>query len=158
MLITVDRFNSISDATISTIKLNRGCPQFFGLEDGFREVKVPDETRIPAGVYRVGVRTFGPTNEKYSKRYPEFHHGMLEIMNVSGFTDVLIHVGNSIADTAGCLLVAYGATMTPTRYFLTNSRDGYEQLYREVIDYAIKDDLQIRFVDSDRAAIQQSMI
>ena len=53
MLITVDRFKSDDDATLSKVDID-GQFVCFGLEDEYREDKVANETRIPAGRYRIG--------------------------------------------------------------------------------------------------------
>ena len=57
------------------------------------EAKVPGRTAIPAGRYRIVMR-----------QSPKF--GVVpELLDVPGFTDILIHAGNTDADTQGCLLV-----------------------------------------------------
>jgi hypothetical protein len=111
MKITVDRFISDSDSTISHIYID-GSYECFGLEDEYREEKVPKETRIPAGTYKVGVRTVGRLHGKYSKRFPKFHKGMLHILDVPNFEYILIHCGNTDDQTEGCLLVGSTADTT----------------------------------------------
>lgn len=90
MKITVDRFTSDNESTVSHISVDDKfvC---FGLEDEFRAVKVPKETRIPAGTYEVALRTRGKHHQKYKQRFKEIHRGMLEILNVPGFTDILTY-------------------------------------------------------------------
>lgn len=58
------------------------------------EKKVYGETCIPFGVYKVVV-TMSP---KFKRELPR-------LLNVPSFDGVLIHRGNSAADTAGCILV-----------------------------------------------------
>ena len=41
----------------------------FTLEDEARKVKVSGETRIPAGTYKLGLRTVGGFHGRYSKKY-----------------------------------------------------------------------------------------
>ena len=53
-----------------------------------------DKGAIPAGRYRIWLR--------YS---PKFQMLLPEISNVPGFTDILIHAGNTEKDTLGCVLV-----------------------------------------------------
>lgn len=93
-----------ADFTISRLSIN-GAFECFTLEDEWRAVKVPGETRIPAGVFPVKLRTFGGFHERYAKRFPGMHVGMLEITGVPNFSDVLFHIGNTDEDTRGCLLV-----------------------------------------------------
>ena len=51
MMITVDRFKSDADATISKVNVD-GQFVCFGLEDEYRAENVANETRIPAGQYQ----------------------------------------------------------------------------------------------------------
>lgn len=57
-------------------------------------VKVPGESAIPAGRYRVALT--------WSNRLQRV---LPLLLDVPGFTGVRIHAGNTAADTAGCLLV-----------------------------------------------------
>jgi len=70
----------------------------FTIEDEFRVPKIPEETRIPAGFYKIGL-TYSP------KFTPKYGHKMLQILDVPGFDRILIHPGNTEKDTAGCILV-----------------------------------------------------
>lgn len=69
------------------------------LEDKVRdlaggEVKVPGETAIPEGVYRVIVN-----------RSPKFGRELPRLLDVPMFEGVLMHRGNTAEDSAGCILV-----------------------------------------------------
>lgn len=72
----------------------------FIIEDGYRKEKQPGETRIPDGTYPISKRTFGRFFNRYKKTVPFIPH----LDNVPNFKDILIHPGNFIADTRGCLL------------------------------------------------------
>lgn len=69
------------------------------------EKKVPGETAIPNGNYRITMRVQSP---KFS-RYPQYARckGYLpRLLDVPGFDGVLIHIGNDpTVDSAGCILV-----------------------------------------------------
>lgn len=83
----------------------------FILEDGYRERKVMHETRIPPGTYKIVQRKYGKFYDRFSKLYRLAF--MSEIADVPGFTDILIHPGNTIGDTSGCLLTGTAAGIDP---------------------------------------------
>ncbi len=153
--IIVDRFRSDHDATLSRVRAEAldgdvlySC---FGLEDEARAIKVYGETRIPAGVYKVGVRTEGGFHRRYSedRRFRDIHEGMLHILDVPGFDWILIHVGNNDDDTAGCLLV--GECADTKRMIITRSAAAYRALYLAVIGAAKAGRLVIEVQDNDGA-------
>ena len=101
-------------ATIGTVTVD-GVPLCYSLEDPVRardddgsgmieaaevaRVKVPGETAIPAGRYRVEMDA--------SPKFGRVPH----VRSVPGFTDILIHKGNRAVDTRGCILP--GMTRSP---------------------------------------------
>lgn len=95
------------------------------MEDDYDEKKVYGHTRIKAGRYQVKLRKYGRHHDKYKLRFPEFHIGMLQIMDVPEFTDILIHCGCTPMDTAGCVL-------TGTRKIHSTRIVGSEIAYREI--------------------------
>lgn len=61
-------------------------------------------TAIPTGKYRLTLEVQSPKYSKF-KSY-EWCNGYLpRLINVPAFTGILIHAGNSAADSAGCILV-----------------------------------------------------
>lgn len=81
-------------------------------------------TAIPTGRYRVTLDVKSPKFSKY-KAY-EWCQGYLpRLINVPAFDGVLIHAGNSAADTEGCLLV--GENKQVGR--VLNSMDTLKRLY-----------------------------
>lgn len=84
--------------TIGTMYVNgeRFCDT---LEDRVRDLgggerKVPGETAIPEGRYKVIVN-----------RSPKFGRDLPRLLDVPMFEGVLIHRGNTAEDSAGCILV-----------------------------------------------------
>ena len=73
-------------------------------EEQVRNKKVYGETAIPTGNYTIDMNTVSPKfkNKSWAKPYG----GKLpRLMRVKGFEGVLIHVGNTIKDTLGCIIV-----------------------------------------------------
>lgn len=68
------------------------------LEDRYinlsKEKKIPNETAIPAGKYKVIVI-----------KSPRFKRELPRLLNVPYFDGILIHRGNTDKDTSGCILV-----------------------------------------------------
>ena len=93
------------------------------LEDVVRDVKIPGETAIPAGSYRIIIT--------YSNR---FKRDLPLLQEVPNFTGIRIHAGNSAVDTEGCLLV--GKERGPTT--VMRSRDALLPLQAKIkkaLDY-----------------------
>jgi len=130
MKLTLERYYSTSDFTIGRLFID-GEFECYTLEDEFRSKKVMSETRIPAGTYEIKLRLFGGHHEKYAKKFP-FHKGMLWLQNVPNFKDILIHIGNTDEDTAGCILV--GKTADLIKGFIGQSTVAYTELYHKVVN------------------------
>ena len=66
--------------------------------------KVRGQTAIPTGRYRV---TLGVKSPKYSKKkqYAACNGFVPRLINVPAFDGILIHIGNTAADSEGCILV-----------------------------------------------------
>lgn len=146
MIITVDRVKSDNDATLSIISVDKVF-ECFGLEDEYREAKVPKETRIPDGLYNIEVRTVGGFDNRYRKKFG-FHRGMLHVVGVPGFDYILVHIGNTEKNTDGCLLVGAGAN-TVNELTIQSSKIAYSNLYKKVIESALAGNLKIQYVDND---------
>lgn len=93
------------------------------------EKKVYGETCIPFGTYTVRL-DFSP---KFSKKaaYKAFirEGKMPHICNVPQFDGILIHGGNTAADTYGCLLVGFNTI----KGRLTDSLVVFKQLYKDIV-------------------------
>lgn len=83
------------------------------LEDQVRdlkkEAKIKGKTAIPAGTYKIIVN-----------RSPKFKRMLPRLLDVPFFDGILIHRGNTAADTHGCILVgenkAKGKVINSTAY------------------------------------------
>jgi len=88
MNITLQRINRGTDSTIGSLFIGAGAGLYFHsftCEDEQRNIKVRNETRIPAGRYEIKLRTEGGFHAKYSNRYPKTHKGMLWLQDVPNF-------------------------------------------------------------------------
>jgi hypothetical protein len=126
MKLVVVRYLDDSNSTLGLLYVD-GKFECYTLEDEKRDKKVMAETRIPEGDYNIKLRTEGGHHDKYTKQFPE-HIGMLHVTNVPGFEWILIHIGNTEKDTAGCLLVGED----PNGMTIASSTNAYKKLYNKV--------------------------
>lgn len=156
MKFEVLRISSQKDSTSGLLfDVSNGKRTFlcYTLEDEQRDVKVWGETRIPAGTYKLGLRTEGGFHNRYLSRYgADFHKGMIHVLDVPGFEWILWHSGNTDENTAGCLLL--GNTQTSNLIakdgFIGSSRDAYKLVYPRVLS-AIESglDVEVEYIDYD---------
>jgi hypothetical protein len=147
LIINVKRFAHGENDTLGLLFLDG---EFFcyTLEDEYRSQKVYGKTRIPKGEYILALRTIGGFHRRYKQKFGEQHIGMLEILNVPDFTNVLIHIGNRDDDTAGCLLVGDGLNNnTVDDGFLSSSTNAYRRLYLRVFGAVRGGQASILFTD-----------
>ena len=91
-----------------------------------RDIKRLGRTAIPVGVYRL-ILGYSP---RFSPRpfYRAYGRGLVpRLQNVSGFEGVLIHCGNTVVDTCGCILVGRRADSST----LVQSQKTYDRLMRQ---------------------------
>lgn len=116
MEITVKRIAPRPTYTIGRLAVNavlfcdsledpdRGLKSSMPLEE-IKARKVPGETAIPKGRYRVDMDTVSPRFSK-SEFYQKLCGGRVpRLVGVPGFSGVLIHAGNTAKDTEGCIVV-----------------------------------------------------
>lgn len=128
MLLVLQRLFVMDGAQIGVLSIN-SVPLCWTLEDEPREVKIPGETCIPPGTYRLRLRRYGRLYERYRARYSWNEPGMLELEDVPGFTDILIHSGANKEHTRGCVLLGLRAAVYG---MLSESAEAYSSLYRAV--------------------------
>ena len=150
------RISSQKDSTSGLLfEVNNGKRTFlcYTLEDEQRDVKVWGETRIPAGTYKLGLRTEGGFHNRYLSRYgADFHKGMIWVLDVPGFEWILWHSGNTDENTAGCLLLGNSqeSNLVKKDGFIGASRDAYKLVYPRVLS-AIESglDVEVEYIDYD---------
>lgn len=103
----------------------------YTLEDEERANKIYAETAIPRGTYKIKFRTEGGFHNKYKSKFSDIHKGMLELQDVPNFQYILIHVGNTDEDTAGCILVGDTQENNYTKKdgFVGSSTLAYRRIY-----------------------------
>jgi len=132
MKIEVLRFSSQSKTTLGAVLIDNKF-RCYSIEDRYRAEKVKNETRIPAGTYEVKFREFGGHYESYKQKYAG-HKGMLWLQDVPGFSDILIHIGNTEGDTSGCILLNNEVNNNVTDMGRgTNSTQAYLNFYFKVL-------------------------
>lgn len=121
----------ISDTKDSSLSVLTVAGEFvcFVLEDGYRERKEYAKTRIPPGVYAIVKRKTGGFYEQYRDKYR--HEFSIQLEKVPGFENILIHIGNTMHDTAGCLLTGLGVTFNGD-FAVSQSTAAYLQVYEIV--------------------------
>lgn len=102
----LDEVALTSVSTVSVLYFN-GQVVCYILEDGAREPKKHGHTRIPAGEYDLVAYAAGPLSKRLSAQFKV--PGIPMITGVAGFSAILFHPGNTIDDTAGCLLTGHSA-------------------------------------------------
>ena len=108
----------------------------YTLEDEYRDKKVYGETRIPKGTYKLGFRKVGGYTQRYAKKFPKIHKGMLHVLDVPGFEYILIHCGNTDEHTAGCLLVGDSQENNQIKKdgFIGKSTQAYTRIYPKIAE------------------------
>jgi hypothetical protein len=105
---------------------DRGLRQDLPLEVN-KAKKVYSETAIPVGRYQV---TLGVKSPKFAlKKAYSFCNGYLpRLLNVPAYDGVLIHIGNTAKDSAGCILVGQNKVVGQ----VINSTDTFKKLYERL--------------------------
>jgi hypothetical protein len=153
MKLEVLRFSSQDDSTLGVLSDVTDGRRFlaFTLEDEYRETKVAGETRVPAGTYKITLRTVGGFHTKYAAKYGAMHKGMLWVRDVPGFEFILIHTGNTDEHTDGCLLVGNTSQENVTRDgFIGESGNAYKRIYPKIAAaLELGEEVTITYVDHD---------
>ena len=134
MQLEVLRYNGRSDST-GGLMFADGAFACYTCEDQHQAVKVDGETRIPAGTYQIKLRNVGGMTQRYARKFPTMHAGMLHLQDVPGFEWVYIHIGNDDDDTLGCILVGERPTDADrSEAGVLRSTDAYRRLYTMILE------------------------
>jgi len=134
MILDLKRFKDDGDTTLGGLYID-GIFNCFIVEDQHQTKKVYGEMRIPEGSFKVSLRAEGGFHGRYKRKFGQ-QDGMLCIHNAPDwkivvgeivFQYVLIHIGNSDDDTAGCLLPNTSVNSQTMRG--SDSTNAYKRLY-----------------------------
>ena len=126
------RIDDDAESTTGYYKID-GKFECFVLEDQKQLVKVPKETRIPAGTYKLGLRKVdSPKTQSYREKYDWFTWH-IQILDVPDFQYVYIHIGNTDDDTDACHLVGDSVVnQGDIEDFLGHSTQAFKRFYQKV--------------------------
>lgn len=116
MELTLTRGPSTTKSTPGTLLVD-GKFECFTLEDVVRPKKIPGETAIPAGTYKVII----DMSNRFKRLLPL-------LIDVPGFAGIRIHPGNTDKDTEGCILVG----TSRSKDFVGNSRVAFDALFKKM--------------------------
>lgn len=109
---------------------DRGLTQSMSVEQ-IKSIKVPGETAIPKGTYKVTLDVVSPKFSKYPF-YMEVCEGKLpRLIDVKGYEGVLIHVANGIKRDAllqGCI----GIGNLSSEEYLINGKQVFTEFYNRI--------------------------
>ena len=138
MIVKLVRFSSQENSTLGLLYID-GEFQCFTMEDEHRTKKVKHETRIPEGIYQLGVRDEGGYHTRYLSKFPGVHQGMIEVLDVPNFSFILLHIGNWEYQTSGCILCGNTAKQNVTGDgMVMDSKIAYLRVYPKIIKELIK--------------------
>ena len=123
---------------------DRGLTSSMTLQE-IKANKVKGKTAIPTGIYHVDMDTVSPRFK--ARSWARTYGGRVpRLQGVKGFDGVLIHPGNTAADTEGCVLVGRNTEVGK----LTDSKATYCKLF-EMMD-AVNEHIiiEIRWEDGRR--------
>lgn len=118
---------------------DRNLSSSMSLEE-INKIKIPRETAIPTGTYKITLDVVSPRFSKYPF-YMEVCDGKLpRLLNVPGYEGVLIHIGDGSRGpemTEGCLLVGKNEIVGG----LLHGKEVFKDLYSKLLED--KDNLEI---------------
>lgn len=98
-------------------------------KSNIESIKIYGKTAIPTGQYKITLNIVSPRFAERSWAKP-YGGKVPRILNVKGFDGVLIHPGNSIDDTLGCILVGQNKQVGK----VLNSQETFHKLYKRLLE------------------------
>lgn len=98
-----------------------------------KSLKVYGETAIPIGTYDIDMNTVSPKFKDKSWAKP-YGGKIPRLLNVKGFSGVLIHPGNTSKDSLGCVLIGLNTKVG----IVTNSTEYFHKLMKELLEAKLK--------------------
>lgn len=139
MKLTLDRFAKKDKYTIGRLSIDgkyfcdtiedtdRGLTNQMSTSEILSK-KVKSLTAIPSGTYTITMKVKSPSFSQ-KEYYKNFCDGYLpRLKNVPGYEGVLIHIGNTEKDSAGCIIVGKNTVVGK----VTNSKITFEALYAKL--------------------------
>ena len=141
-MLTIDVYRRYKgpDYSIGRMEINRVyfCDTLEDTDRGLLDImpeeeiiqrKVYGKTAIPRGIYHVAMDAVSPKfkDKVWSKPYKGI---VPRVLGVKGFDGVLIHPGNTPADTLGCILVG----QNKVKGQVINSVDTYHKLMKVLLN------------------------
>lgn len=157
MIFTLRRLANDAMSSIARLYAPDGTPLCYVLEPGPRMA----HPCIPLGVYPLRLQTQGDKSAAYARTYSSkfglgWHKGMVLIDDVPGRIGIEFHIGNSIADTLGCLLAGESVLNPPgdgsEHYEVVRSRLAYERVYPVLRDAILAGACSLQIIDAEAGA------
>lgn len=114
-----------------------------------------DISCIPAGEYELKRRTSGQFAGRANARWG--HHWGVQIAGVEGRVNVLIHWGNYLRNTQGCVLTGLVAAQKGGEHVVWQSVAAYRKLYRALLDLGGPDETRLIVKDAEQSEGEEDL-
>jgi hypothetical protein len=97
-------------------------------------IKIKGATAIPTGTYKVDMETISPkyASRGSSSQYASIGNVLPRLVGVKGYEGIIIHIGNYVKDTEGCILV--GSYYNKENGTISDSKNTFFELYEILAD------------------------
>lgn len=124
MKLILQRVGEKHNATLGRLYVPGTNRIIYTLEDAWRDNK-RNESCIPVGEYEFAPHGWGQPANAHFKR-------VWRLKNVPGREGILIHSGNTIEDTSGCILIGFDSSVALGHAVIFHSRPAID-LLREIV-------------------------